>query len=729
MIGSPIRNSLRQSLHTFGLIVVALAAMLQVQVATAATAGPNNAGTAGNTTWLTPADATGAANDTCATGFDPIPPVTGGPIDLTNFSFSLPAGSIISGILVEPKAAQDGTTSWSAQLLKAGAPVGTAKTFVPTANAACSGTTFASLGGVADPWGTTWTPDDINAANFGVRLTWTISSAVGFLDAVRITIFFSQTPPTLSKAFGAPSIPLGGSTTLTFTIQNPNPTIGLTGIQFTDTLPAGLVVSTPSGLSGTCSGTITAPSGTTTISMVGGSLAGGASCTFTVNSVTGIAAGTQNNITGAILSPQTGAGGTASASLEVLPPSPPSTVKAFGAASILLNGSTSLTITITNPNASLPLNGVAFTDTLPAGLVVASNPNLNSTCSGITTAGLGSVSLTGGTLAAGGTCTVSANVTGTSAGIKNNSVQVTSTDGAGNTANASLTVVGPPTISKAFGAPSVPLNGSTSLSFTLTNPNATVALTGVAFTDSLPSGLLVATPNGLTGSCGGGTITATEGSGTITLSGAVLAGGASCTFAVNVTGLAAGTLSNTTGAVSSTDGGTGTTSNTATLNVVAPPIISKAFGETSIDFNGTTSLTFTITNPAVNTVPLTGIGFADTFPLGVSQIVVASPNGLTGSCGGGTITAISGDSSVTLGGATLAVGESCTFSVDVVPVSSGGIVNTVTVASANGGSGNTATARLAIAPRLIPTLQGWALVLLGLLLAGAGWAMLRRRNV
>jgi hypothetical protein len=70
----------------------------------------------------------------------------------------------------------------------------------------------------------------------------------------------------------------------------------------------------------------------------------------------------------------------------------------------------------------------------------------------------------------------------------------------------------PPTIVKSFGAASIPLNGSTSLSFTINNPNVSTTLTGVGFTGTLPAGLVVSTPNGLTGSCGGGTVTATAGS-------------------------------------------------------------------------------------------------------------------------------------------------------------------------------------------------------------------------
>jgi len=127
----------------------------------------------------------------------------------------------------------------------------------------------------------------------------------------------------------------------------------------------------------------------------------------------------------------------------------------------------------------------------------------------------------------------------------------------------------PPTIAKVFGGAGVNVGGNTTLTFNLANPNSSLALTGVGFTDNLPSGLAVSTPNGLTGTCGGGTITVTAGANSISLSGATLSAGASCSFAVNVTGGALGTQNNVTTAVTSTEAGNGATASAQVI--VVPP--------------------------------------------------------------------------------------------------------------------------------------------------------------
>jgi uncharacterized repeat protein (TIGR01451 family) len=501
-------------------------------------------------------------------------------------------------------------------------------------------------------------------------------------------------PPSIAKAFNPTTIPLNGTTALTFTVTNPAAnTVAETGVAFTDTLPAGLLVATPNGLTNACNGTVTATAGSTSISLTGGSIAANSACTVVVN-VIGAASGQYTNTSGAVSSTNGGTGNTATANLTVA--SPPAITKAFGVATIPLNGTTSLTFNITNPNAGVALTGVAFTDNLPAGVVVGTPNNLTSSCAGPVTAvsGSGQVSLAGGNLATSAACVVSVSIQGTTAGVKNNSVQVTSTEGGtGNISNASITVVGAPVIIKAFGAASVPLNGSTSLSFTIQNNNTTQSLSGVAFSDTLPAGLVISTPNGLTGSCGGGTITSTQGTNVVSLALATLAQSTSCTFSVNVTGTAAGQQNNTTGNVTSTQGGTGGTAS-ASLNVVAPPSIAKAFNPTAVALNATTTLTFTITNPVANTVAETGVAFADSLPAG---IVVATPNGLTNTCGG-TPTATAGSSSVTLTGGTVAASSNCTLAVNVTGTVSGNFTNTTgAVTSTNGGTGNTATANLTVA--------------------------------
>ncbi len=496
-------------------------------------------------------------------------------------------------------------------------------------------------------------------------------------------------PPVIIKAFGAASIPLNGSTSLTFTIQNNNTTTALTGVGFSDTLPAGLVISTPNGLTGSCGGgTITATQATNVISLSGATLAASSSCTFAVN-VTGIAAGLQTNTTGNVTSTEGGTGGTASASINVV--APPSIAKVFNPSSIALNATTSLTFTITNPAANaVALTGVAFTDTLPTGLTVA---NASATvCGGtLTTTAPTGIALTGATIAVNSQCQFSVTVTGAAAGNYTNTTgNVTSTNGGtGNTATANLSVATPPTITKSFGAASIPVNGSTSLSFTINNPNTTISLTGVAFTDTLPAGLVVSTPNGLTGSCGGGTITAVAGSGSVSLSGATLASTASCTFSVNVTGTTGGVKNNSV-QVTATESGPGNTSN-ASITVTSPPVIIKAFGAASIPLNGSTSLTFTIQNNNTTTA-LTGVGFSDTLPAG---LVISTPNGLTGTCGAGTITATQGTNVISLSGGTIAASSSCTFSVNVTGIAAGTQNNTTgNVTSTEGGTGGTASASI-----------------------------------
>ena len=138
---------------------------------------------------------------------------------------------------------------------------------------------------------------------------WVAASAAAlgaFLSPLAGTAL-AATPPTVATAF-TPStgIGVGESATLAFTITDTNSSGTETAIGFTDTLPAGLVVDSQNGESGSCGSTaatpVTANPGSSTITLTGGALKGGATgassttCTVSVD-VTSNTAGNYTNTT------------------------------------------------------------------------------------------------------------------------------------------------------------------------------------------------------------------------------------------------------------------------------------------------------------------------------------------------------------------------------------------------------------------------------------------------
>ena len=411
----------------------------------------------------------------------------------------------------------------------------------------------------------------------------------------------AATPATLVKTFGAGSITVGQSTSLTFTLVNPNAGSSLTGLSFTDTLPSGMVVSTPNGLTATCAGgTVTATAGASVITVSGETLASNAFCTIQVN-VTVSAAALYTNTTSAITSNEAAPGIPASASITANAPTPATLAKTFGAGSITVGQSTSLTFTLANPNAGISLTGLSFNDTLPAGMVVSTPNGLTATCAGGTvtgTAGTGLITVNGEALGPNAFCTIQVNVTISAASLYTNTTSaITSNQAApGSAATATITAnaATAPALSQAFGAGSINIGQSTSLTYTLINPNAGLVVTGVSFTNNLPAGLVVATPNGLTATCAGGAVTATAGSGTATVSGETLAANSSCTIAINVTATTSGVKINTTSTVTSTNAGTGSQVS-ASLTVNAAGSTTTALISSANPSNFGTSVTFTAT--------------------------------------------------------------------------------------------------------------------------------------
>lgn len=136
--------------------------------------------------------------------------------------------------------------------------------------------------------------------------------------------------------------------------------------------------------------------------------------------------------------------------------------KSFNPASIAVNGTSVLTITLGNTSGVAAALTAAFVDSFPAGMKIGATPNLGGSCgqAALVTAQAGASSLTlasGASVPAGG-CTITVNVTGTSTGSLPNTLGANAlkTDKGSNatSAAASLTVSATPPVSA---APVVPI--------------------------------------------------------------------------------------------------------------------------------------------------------------------------------------------------------------------------------------------------------------------------------
>ena len=207
-----------------------------------------------------------------------------------------------------------------------------------------------------------------------------------------------------SKSFDSP-VGAGGTAVLTFVIDNLDAGNGVSGLSFTDDLDAVVsgLVATGLPMTDVC-GAGSQISGTSFLTLANASLLPGGSCTINVSvQVPPTAAiGTYPNITSDLFASGLAVGSPAIADLTIEPP--PLFAKSFAPTLIQTGGASTLTFAIDNSAAAVAATGLDFTDTLPAGMVVATPPNSSTTCiSGILTATAGSVSLgySGGTVAAG----------------------------------------------------------------------------------------------------------------------------------------------------------------------------------------------------------------------------------------------------------------------------------------------------------------------------------------
>jgi large repetitive protein len=135
------------------------------------------------------------------------------------------------------------------------------------------------------------------------------------------------------------------------------------------------------------------------------------------------------------------------------------------------------------------------------------------------------------------------------------------------TALASHAATLPPSLTASFIPRSISVFGNATLDFTISNPNAT-ALSGVSFTDVLPSGLAVQSLN--VSQCSF-TVTATVGGSVISVApAAALLANENCQVTVTVVSSKTGTFTTTTSAITSNEGGNGNAAS-ASLTVTTAP--------------------------------------------------------------------------------------------------------------------------------------------------------------
>ncbi len=559
------------------------------------------------------------------------------------------------------------------------------------------GTSFLSFtGGSLPPLGGTCSfdvtvqlPITASAGSFPNTTSDLFQAGIAVSDPATANLIV-EPPPAFAKAFAPNSIGLGLSSTLTFTIDNTPSALSAQSLFFIDNLPAGLVVAMPPMTNNTCAGTVTAVPGAGSISLSGGTVAAGVTCTVQVNT-TANALGMLVNTSGE-LSSTSGLSGSAGDTLVVNPQ--PGFAKVFAPNPIAVGGLSTLTFTLDNSASTVAATNLDFTDTMPAAVVVATPSGAVTTCTGGTLtaiSGSGVVSYTNGTVAAGSSCTVSVDVTSATVGDHvNTSGNLTSSLGASGTASDTLTVNPPPVFSKVFDPDAILVDGTSTLSFTIDNSASTAAASALDFTDNMPVTVVVATPSSAVTTCTGGTLTATSGTSSIIYTNGTVAAGSTCTVSVDVTSATVGEHVNTSGNLTSSLGDSGTASDTLTVN--PPPDFSKTFDPDTIPAGSTSTLSFTIDNSA-STVDATALDFTDNMP---AAVLVATPSGAATTCTGGTLTAASGTSVVSYTGGTAAAGSSCTVTVEVTSGIVGEHVNTSGELTSSSGSSGSAEATLTV---------------------------------
>jgi hypothetical protein len=411
---------------------------------------------------------------------------------------------------------------------------------------------------------------------------------------VVVTVFTPTTtpaPPAITAGFDPTAVVVGQPATLLLAVTNPNLYDSLTGLAFSASLPAGLVVANPPNVGNTCGGTFTATAGSGSISLAGGTLGANQTCTIGVNLVG--TAGSYSVQTSAISATESGAG----------------------------NPSNTTNLTVGKANTNTVITG---RNPIPSG--VGQPLTVYFTVTAIGTGGgspTGEVTVTDGMVSctasmAAGSC----QITPTSPG--NRLIRASYGGDSNYFASESvehwIEVWALPLIAVVFDPAVAPAEDFTTLRLTLSNPNIYPGgYTGLAVTQTLPAGVVVTSPPVITNTCGGAVAALARGSSIVVTSGA-LAPNALCVLEVSVAGQAEGFYSTNPVGFASAQTGAGASTAVATLSVLPPRSVaptpptspasaaqsSVVVSPASVAADGTATATITVTLRTAAGTPVAG---------------------------------------------------------------------------------------------------------------------------
>ena len=363
------------------------------------------------------------------------------------------------------------------------------------------------------------------------------------------------------------------------------------------------------------------------LSLTGGELAPGQSCSFRVGVSIPASApfGDYKNRTSLISTVVGGrrlVGFPATDTLDVVP-IPLAFSSSFSPSNISLNGTSTLTFSIDNQGSQAEATDVTFSATLPDGMALAAAPEATSTCGGdlTATAGGNTFNFSNGTIGAGEVCTVTVDVVGQTTGNLNmTSGNLLSTLGDSGTTTSTLSINPPPAFSMSFTPDEINAGQVSTLTLTIDNRASNAPATDLNLTNELPDGLILANPSNARTTCQGGSLLAISGTDQLSYSGGTVPAGQICTVSVGITSSEGANYLNTTQKLTSSLGDSGTASDS--LDVL--PTVSLALNVTGstptvLAGSGRDNLGYVviITNNGPSTATNIVIDFAETLPPGV----------------------------------------------------------------------------------------------------------------